>query len=93
MRKVRDTTEAKLKALFDFQKFEQEPKLQSVIDNARSMSKIVPLRDEELTYLAAGVDNSSTYSGNKKCPKCNSGLVFNEKMNWFECPNCGRNDF
>ena len=76
---MRDMTEAKLKALFDFQKFEQEPKLQSVIDNARSMSKIVPLRDEELTYLAAGVDNSP--------------LVFNEKKNWFECQNCNRGDF
>ena len=39
---MRDMTEAKLKALFDFQKFEQEPKLQGIIDNAKSMGKIVP---------------------------------------------------
>ena len=90
---MRDMTEAKLKALFDFQKFEQEPKLQSVIDNARSMSKIVPLRDEELTYLAAGVDNSGINNNPGRCPQCGSPLVFNEKKNWFECQNCNRGDF
>lgn len=90
---MRDMTEAKLKALFDFQKFEQEPKLQGIIDNAKSMGKIVPLRDEELTYLAAGVDNSAANLSNKMCPYCHVGLVFNEKKNWFECPRCGKNDF
>ncbi len=49
---MRNQTEIKLRALFDYQKFEQEPELKSVIEGTRR--KIVPLSDEDLVFAAAG---------------------------------------
>ena len=53
-----DNTEKKLRKLFDFQRFEKEPGLQSVIDSVKQgRSGGYKLSDEDLEFAAGGVAN------------------------------------
>ena len=67
----------KLRALFDFQRFEEEPGLQKVIsDTVNSSSNIKRLSDDELEYAAGGVgvqnpkDEKPLLIGRAYCKKC-----------------------
>lgn len=62
-------TEAKLKSLFDFQRFENNKKLQRVIDNTHRRVEARELTDDELDLVAAaGVpdEQSSRKPGDKR---------------------------
>lgn len=50
-------TEQKLKKLFDFQKFENDPKLSKMIE--QSESEGVLLTDEELSFVNAAGDQTN----------------------------------
>lgn len=68
---------ADLRKLFDYQRFEQDPKLQTVIDAVADERSVIPLSDDELSFAAAGV-NMTVASGEKEafCPKCKCKRIF-----------------
>ncbi len=72
--------EKKIKALFDYQRFEQDAKLKSVIDDVNGgLLKGYRISDDELEYAAGGIQNinSSKASAETKmirCPDC-KGVV------------------
>ncbi|MCR5747824.1 MAG: hypothetical protein K6G03_08955 [Lachnospiraceae bacterium] len=69
--------EKKIKALFDYQRFEQDARLKSVIDDVNDgLSKGYRLSDDELEYAAGGVQNIDNTVASKSikkvfCPGCN----------------------
>ena len=86
------TVEAKLKRLFDFQRFVQEPKLQKVIDDSMSFSNLRKLSDDDLDMVAAGTeinDNAKDDDLNKMPIHCSCGWDFEVKLGVksAECPN------
>lgn len=65
--------EGKLKALFDYQKFEGNPALQSVIDSVHSRYAVKELSLDEMEWVAAaGVPDINPEDKNRKGDKgCN----------------------
>ncbi len=83
-----DQTERKIKRLFDYQRFEQEPGLQKLIDDTKerySGGRI--LSDDILEFAAGGVnrpqDGGERQKGDPNRPP--------EKGDWTKamCPECG----
>lgn len=76
------STESKLKSLFDFQRFEQDPKLQSVIDEVNDRySSGNRLNDDDLELVAGGVgmtdkDTDNTVFRELYCEKCRTTRKF-----------------
>ena len=89
---MKDNTEAKLKGLFDYQRFEQEPHLQGMIDGVKAMGRAVPLDDEELTFAAGGIEEVGTGGSNPNyhwCERCKAFRVFRIWSGGREaCPKC-----
>ena len=87
--------EKKLRKLFDYQKFEKEPKLQGVIDGAESgYNGIRKLTEEELEFAAGGVnegDNSEDMQAYGRCKVKGCGSYLRPYMDGFICSNlsCG----
>ena len=87
--------EKKLRSLFDFQKFEREPGLQAVIDDAGHDNKgIRKLTEEELELAAGGVnegDNSEDMQAYGRCTVKGCGSYLRPYMDGFICSNlsCG----
>lgn len=86
--------EKKLKRLFDYQKFEQEPGLKSVIDKVEGKSLgIRKLTDDELEFAAGGmgtddsVQDDPQTNGRCKAKDCSSYL--HKTMDGYICPDCG----
>lgn len=66
------STEKKLRRVFDFQRFENDEKLGSVIDKAKRFSSARSLSEDELEFAAGGreiVQEDQEPEG--FCPKCN----------------------
>lgn len=90
------TVKAKLKRLFDFQRFVQEPGLQSIIDETISGSNVLKLSDDDLGLVAAGTGADSNSQENSEntmpfhCTRC--GHDFNVKLGVksFTCPKCSK---
>ena len=64
--------EKKLRSVFDFQRFENEERLESVINKARRFSSARSLSEDELEFAAGGreiVQDEEEPEG--FCPKCN----------------------
>ena len=82
---MKDNTENKLRGLFDFQRFEQEPGLGSVIEDTLGVSSgIRRLSDDELEYAAGGVGVNNTAPGKNGEPETDFSIG-----NAF-CPTCGK---
>ena len=70
------STESKLKSLFDFQRFEQESKLQGVIDEVNSSYSSGNRLDDDALELVAGgegavnTDTDNTMFREFYCEKC-----------------------
>ena len=59
--------EGKLKALFDYQKFEENSALQSVIDSVHSRYAVKELSLDEMEWVAAaGIPEAKTEDKDKK---------------------------
>ena len=59
--------EGKLKALFDFQKYEGNPALQSVIDSVHSRYAVKELSLDEMEWVAAaGIPKNAPEDKNRK---------------------------
>ena len=62
--------EGKLKALFDFQKYEGNPALQSVIDSVHSRYAVKELSMDEMEWVAAaGIPEQKPDEKNRKGDK------------------------
>lgn len=87
--------EKKLRRLFDYQKFEQEPGLKSVIDGVEGKtSGIRKLTEDELELTAGGrgaagptKDDPQTNGRCKATKDCSSYLQ--KTMDGYICPDCG----
>ena len=55
-----------LKSLFDFQRFEGNPEMQSVIDDVERRYGIIEMTDDELNMLAAAGDPFDPLPDGKK---------------------------
>ena len=74
---MNESVAADLRRLFDYQRFEQDPKLKAVIDAASDGSSRMALSDDELSFAAAGSDMTGA-AGEREafCPKCKCKRVF-----------------
>ena len=90
-----DNTERKLKKLFDFQKFEKEPGLQSVIDDVKQdRAGINRLSDDDLEFVAGGAgkgafEDDPQANGRCKVKGC-SGYLQKLPGGGYICSNCGQ---
>ena len=87
------TVEAKLKRLFDFQRFVREPGLQDIIDETLSDPGLRRLSDDDLDMVAAGTDTGSGNQDNNENTipfHCTCGYDFNITLGvkYCKCPNC-----
>ena len=81
----------KLKKLFDYQRFENEEKLQGVIDNVnKNVSNVRALSDDELIMAAGGTEISIpdqiSESTINRCGKCDTALI--KKSEGKYCMKC-----
>ena len=84
-REMQDNTGKKLRSLFDYQKFEREPGLGSVIEDTVGRSAgIRKLSDDELEFAAGGVNTDIAAS--QKKPEPNTDFSIGNAF----CPTCGR---
>ena len=84
--------ESGLSRLFDYQKYEKEPKLQSVIDEAENgYSGIRKLTDIELEYAAGGVEitGSDDPQANGRCKEAGCTAYLRKTASGYMCPDCG----
>lgn len=85
-------TGKKLRQLFDYQKFEKEPKLQGVIDEVNSRKSVIRLlTDDELEFAAGGVgnvDDEDPQAGGR----CTCGAYLKKTNFGYICtePTCGK---
>ena len=68
-----DRMSGKIRSLFDYQRFEQDPELQGIIDGVGLL-----LSDDELEFAAAGMENGASTAKTKElyCNKCKKTTVF-----------------
>ena len=84
-----DKTEARLRGIFDYQKFEREPHLQSIIDGTRRGSRA--LDDDELVFAAGGNQEGSPKPGYKYCTNCGGYRKFRSWSGGREaCCECNK---
>ena len=85
--------EKKLSKLFDYQKYENEPKLQSVIDGVNNeYSGVRRLSDDELEYAAGGMGGGGSDDdpqSNGRCKEKDCGAYLQKTPFGYICPNCG----
>lgn len=62
--------EKKLRLLFDFQVYEKDEDLQSVIDAVRTRYAARPLSDDEAEYIAAAGRPEASYKHKKQKEDC-----------------------
>ncbi len=60
---MRDSTESRLRSIFDYQKFENEPRLKAIIDSVRQTDSVMQIADDELGNAAGGIGE---YDGKSK---------------------------
>ena len=80
-----DNVGSKIRKLFDYQRFEKEPKLQRVIDSSTGKRK---MSDDELEFVAGGVmtgDDPEDPLANGRCPVNHCGCTLTKTGYGYIC--------
>ncbi len=90
-----DNTGRKLKKLFDFQRFEKDPGLQSVIDGVtQKKTGVNKLSDDDLEFVAGGAGRSVGVDDPQECGRCQvkscQGYLKPLPGGGYICSSCGQ---
>ena len=85
-----ETIDKKLRFLFGFQRFMQDPELKEIIDETENRMNVVRLSDMDLMGVSAGVNNPGDENGEScYCVFCQKSAVRLRLPNgMYKCTNC-----